>query len=98
MVIEQTISPLLPTGPIELPMDDSDEAALWQSLESVCDPEIPVLSLREIGVLRAVISTTAGWQLWITPTYNGCPALSQMKADLLSAIRLESRSWLLAQI
>ena len=87
MVIEQTISPLLPTGPIELPMDDSDEAALWQSLESVCDPEIPVLSLREIGVLRAVISTTAGWQLWITPTYNGCPALSQMKADLLSAMQ-----------
>jgi len=87
MVTDQTISPPLPTGPIALPTGDSDEAALWQWLESVCDPEIPVLSLRELGVLRAVTSTSTGWQLWITPTYNGCPALSQMKADLLSAMQ-----------
>lgn len=87
MVIDRVTRPVLPSGPIELPKDDSNESAIWQLLESVSDPEIPVLSLREIGVLRAVTSTTAAWQLWITPTYNGCPAMSQMKADLLNAMQ-----------
>jgi ring-1,2-phenylacetyl-CoA epoxidase subunit PaaD len=88
MVIDNLVSDvLLPMGPLELPQLDNDVAGIWRLLESVCDPEIPVLSLREIGVLRAVKAAPAGWQLWITPTYNGCPAMSQMKNDLLSAMQ-----------
>ena len=77
----------LPWGPLALPVGDAEEVAIWTLLESVCDPEIPVLSLREIGVLRAVNATPPVWQLWITPTYNGCPAMSQMKEDLLAAMQ-----------
>jgi ring-1,2-phenylacetyl-CoA epoxidase subunit PaaD len=88
MVIDNWVSAVpLPMGPLELPQLETDEATIWQLLESVCDPEIPVLSLREIGVLRAVKAAPNGWQLWITPTYNGCPAMSQMKADLLTAMQ-----------
>jgi len=88
MVIDNLVSAVsLPMGPLELPLCDTDEAGIWQLLESVCDPEIPVLSLREIGVLRAVKAAAGGWQLWITPTYNGCPAMSQMNTDLLSAMQ-----------
>jgi ring-1,2-phenylacetyl-CoA epoxidase subunit PaaD len=88
MVIDNLVSDVsLPSGPLELPLLDTDEAGIWQLLESVCDPEIPVLSLREIGVLRAVKVASSGWQLYITPTYNGCPAMSQMKNDLLSAMQ-----------
>ena len=77
----------LPWGPLALPVGDAEEVAIWTLLESVCDPEIPVLSLREIGVLRAVNATPPVWQLWITPTYNGYPAMSQMKEDLLAAMQ-----------
>lgn len=72
----------LPDGPLDLPAPDHADFAIWQYLESVCDPEIPVLSLREIGVLRAVRQQPQGWQIVITPTYNGCPALEQMQDDV----------------
>jgi ring-1,2-phenylacetyl-CoA epoxidase subunit PaaD len=82
-----TLAQPLPLGPLALPAGDSEEVAIWTLLESVCDPEIPVLSLREIGVLRAIKAVPPLWQLWITPTYNGCPAMSQMKEDLLAAMQ-----------
>ena len=53
----------LPYGPLELPRHDDPSLAIWQMLESITDPEIPVLSLREIGVLRAIRQTKqASWQ------------------------------------
>ena len=74
MVIDNLVSDMsLPMGPLELPLCETDEAGIWRLLESVCDPEIPVLSLREIGVLRAVKAAPAGWQLWITHTSNAVP-------------------------
>lgn len=72
----------LPDGPVEMPLPTHPHFKVWQSLESVCDPEIPVLSLREIGVLRAVNLQQQGFQIVITPTYNGCPALEQMQDDV----------------
>ena len=72
----------LPDGPLALPAKAHAHHAVWQLLESVTDPEIPVLSLREIGVLRAVRATADGLQVFITPTYNGCPAMAQMQDDV----------------
>jgi ring-1,2-phenylacetyl-CoA epoxidase subunit PaaD len=80
----------LPYGPLELPRHDDPSLAIWQMLESITDPEIPVLSLREIGVLRAIRQTKqASWQVFITPTYIGCPALSQMAKDLQDRLQTE---------
>jgi len=78
---------VLPDGPLELPAADDPGHAIWQLLESVCDPEIPVLSLREIGVLRAVKPEPLGVKIVITPTYSGCPAMSQMQDDIQSSLQ-----------
>jgi len=77
----------LPDGPLALPAKEDAHLAVWQLLESVTDPEIPVLSLREIGVLRAVRSGSEGLQVFITPTYNGCPAMEQMQDDVRQCLQ-----------
>ena len=51
--------------------------------EQVPDPELPMLTLAELGILREVQVTATGHVLVaITPTYSGCPALDEMRADL----------------
>ena len=55
---------------------------------SVVDPELPMLTLADLGVLRSVETTaTGGVIVTITPTYSGCPALDVMRVDLASALR-----------
>jgi ring-1,2-phenylacetyl-CoA epoxidase subunit PaaD len=52
---------------------------------AVLDPELPVLTLADLGVLRAVVPDDDGGVLvTITPTYSGCPAMDTMRADLVS--------------
>ncbi|MBU0788373.1 MAG: phenylacetate-CoA oxygenase subunit PaaJ, partial [Gammaproteobacteria bacterium] len=60
--------------------------AVWALLESVTDPEIPVVSLREMGILRSVREGPEGLEVVITPTYSGCPAMSQMEDDVKAAL------------
>lgn len=55
-------------------------------LESVKDPEVPVLSVVELGVVRRVEVSGAAVTVTITPTYSGCPALHAIEADITSAL------------
>ncbi|MGW1675917.1 1,2-phenylacetyl-CoA epoxidase subunit PaaD [Saccharopolyspora sp. NPDC002376] len=56
--------------------------------ESVTDPELPVLTLADLGVLREVQMTDEGAVIVsITPTYSGCPAMREMRSDLSSRLR-----------
>jgi ring-1,2-phenylacetyl-CoA epoxidase subunit PaaD len=62
-------------------------AHVWQLLESLTDPEIPVVTLRELGILRDVRSAVAQdgteqLEVIITPTYSGCPAMGQIEEDV----------------
>jgi ring-1,2-phenylacetyl-CoA epoxidase subunit PaaD len=66
--------------------DPSEEAQIWRLLEQISDPEIPVLSLIDLGVVRQVRRGDRSWEVVITPTYSGCPALSQMADDIVSAM------------
>jgi ring-1,2-phenylacetyl-CoA epoxidase subunit PaaD len=50
--------------------------------EQVLDPELPVLTLADLGVLRDVQEQGGTVTVTITPTYSGCPALDEMRADL----------------
>jgi ring-1,2-phenylacetyl-CoA epoxidase subunit PaaD len=50
--------------------------------ESVLDPELPVLTLADLGVLRDVEESGDRVVVTITPTYSGCPALEEMRRDL----------------
>ncbi len=51
-------------------------------LERVTDPEIPVISVRELGVLREVRVEGDTVRVTITPTYSGCPAMDVMRQDI----------------
>lgn len=61
-------------------------ADVWALLEQVTDPEIPVVSLRELGILREVMATDAGFDVVITPTYSGCPAMGQIEDDVKAVL------------
>ena len=54
---------------------------------SVTDPELPMLTLAELGILREVREEDDGVVVTITPTYSGCPAMEAIRADLLTALR-----------
>ncbi|MDX3569932.1 1,2-phenylacetyl-CoA epoxidase subunit PaaD [Streptomyces sp. ID05-47C] len=64
------------------------EAELLAVAGSVPDPELPVLTLQELGVLRAVhVSDTDAVEVELTPTYTGCPAVEAMSTDIERALR-----------
>lgn len=58
----------------------------WQLLESLSDPEIPVITLRELGILREVREGSQGLEVVITPTYSGCPAMGQIEDDVQTTL------------
>ena len=60
--------------------------AIWTLLEAVKDPEIPVLSLRDLGVLRDVEIVNDEVIITITPTYSGCPAMDTIRTDINNAL------------
>ena len=54
--------------------------------ETVTDPELPMLTLADLGVLREVAEHDGAVTVSITPTYTGCPALDAMRDDLVHAL------------
>lgn len=61
----------------------AEHAAIWLALDALTDPEIPVLTLREMGILRGVRTGADGaLEVVITPTYSGCPAMGQIEDDV----------------
>ena len=65
----------------------TDMVAVHAALDQLCDPEIPVVSLREMGILRDVHVSDAGVEVVITPTYSGCPAMEQIHDDILQSLQ-----------
>ena len=56
---------------------------IWSVLENVCDPEIPVLSVLDLGIVRDVIVQNDGLiEVVITPTYTGCPAMNVIATNI----------------
>lgn len=55
---------------------------LWNFMEEVVDPEIPVLTLVDLGVVRDIKIVGEKVTVTITPTYSGCPAMSVMEEDI----------------
>lgn len=70
----------------QTPSRPYDEAAIWQVLESVADPEIPVLTVVDLGIVRAVKPTEGGVEVVITPTYSGCPAMTLIAWEIAQAM------------
>ncbi len=56
---------------------------IWHLLESVSDPELPVLSVVDLGIIRSVSATDDDEvEIAITPTYSGCPAITRIEWDI----------------
>lgn len=51
------------------------------------DPELPMLTVADLGILRAVDATPEGVVVTITPTYSGCPAMREISADIRSRLQ-----------
>ncbi|CAG0959435.1 ring-1,2-phenylacetyl-CoA epoxidase subunit PaaD [Burkholderiales bacterium] len=69
----------------------ADLAAVWLALAAIPDPEIPVVSIVDLGIVRAVAREGAGVVVRVTPTYSGCPATELIFGairDSLAAIGL----------
>jgi ring-1,2-phenylacetyl-CoA epoxidase subunit PaaD len=60
---------------------------LYEILESVSDPEIPVLSIMEMGVVRSANIVNGIVEVQITPTYSGCPAMDVIGEDIIKAFK-----------
>ena len=58
----------------------------WAAAASVADPEIPVLSIADLGVLRAINVEDGKVEAVITPTYSGCPAMNMIALDIELAL------------
>ncbi|MBW3631350.1 MAG: DUF59 domain-containing protein, partial [Gemmatimonadetes bacterium] len=60
-------------------------------LAEVTDPEIPVITIEDLGILRDVAVDGEHVTVTITPTYSGCPAMQEITADVRAA--LEKHGW-----
>lgn len=60
---------------------------IWKWLGEVPDPEIPVISIIDLGIVRDVKWTGATLEISVTPTYSGCPATSVIAMDIETALR-----------
>jgi ring-1,2-phenylacetyl-CoA epoxidase subunit PaaD len=63
------------------------ERAVWQTLARVPDPEIPILSVVDLGIVRFVRWAGEVLQVGITPTYSGCPATEAIRDSIRAALQ-----------
>jgi ring-1,2-phenylacetyl-CoA epoxidase subunit PaaD len=70
----------------EAPVSSEAEARVWALLREVMDPEVPVLSLVDLGVVREVQVRETGTELVLTPTYSGCPATEVIADSARAAV------------
>ena len=59
-----------------------DTQAIWRALDEIKDPEIPVVSVVEMGIVREVEPSGEAVTVTMTPTFSGCPALQVMKDEI----------------
>ncbi len=64
----------------------SECSELWSLLDTVFDPEIPVISIWDLGVLQDVVFKDGEVSVAITPTYSGCPAMDAIEEDIKSCL------------
>ena len=60
--------------------------AVWKILKDIQDPEVPVLTIMDLGIVRDVLLHTDGVEVVITPTYSGCPAMDMIAMNIRLAL------------
>jgi ring-1,2-phenylacetyl-CoA epoxidase subunit PaaD len=64
----------------------SSEEKIWHILQTVTDPEVPVLTILDLGIVREVTINGDEIQITITPTYTGCPAMDMITINIRLAL------------
>lgn len=64
-----------------------NESFIWSYLSEVSDPEIPVLSILDLGIVRKVSIEGEHVQVTITPTYSGCPAMKVIEDEIITKLK-----------
>ncbi|MEP7282908.1 MAG: 1,2-phenylacetyl-CoA epoxidase subunit PaaD [Rubrivivax sp.] len=62
------------------------QTAAWRVLDGVLDPEVPALSLTDLGIVRDVRPGDDGIEVVLTPTYSGCPATEVIERSVIDAL------------
>jgi ring-1,2-phenylacetyl-CoA epoxidase subunit PaaD len=65
---------------------DTGKQKILSILQEVCDPEIPVLSILDLGIVRDVKMNDDAIEVIITPTYSGCPAMDMISMNIRMAL------------
>ncbi|MCF6469970.1 phenylacetate-CoA oxygenase subunit PaaJ [Nonomuraea sp. MG754425] len=74
-------------GPVDGRADERVDGRVREAVAAVRDPELRVLTIEELGVLREVLVEDGRVVVTVTPTYLGCPAMEVIKSDIVSAAR-----------
>ena len=61
---------------------------IWNILNGIPDPEIPIISIVELGIVRNIVYTENELNISITPTYSGCPAMYFIKDEIKKKLEL----------
>lgn len=64
-----------------------DAAQIRSFLAEVSDPEIPVLTITDLGVVQQIYYANDSWIVELTPTYSGCPAMQQIEDDIIAKLQ-----------
>jgi ring-1,2-phenylacetyl-CoA epoxidase subunit PaaD len=62
------------------------EKQIWEILHTVCDPEVPVLTITDLGIVREIKTYNNEIEIFITPTYSGCPAMDMIAVNIKMAL------------
>ncbi len=71
---------------MSVPMMKPADEQLWTWVAEVSDPEIPVLSITDLGIVRAIAWHDGKCEVTITPTYSGCPAMQVIEDNIKAAL------------
>jgi ring-1,2-phenylacetyl-CoA epoxidase subunit PaaD len=66
---------------------DAASLSAWNLAATVIDPELPVLTIEDLGVLRSASVSEGQVTVTLTPTYSGCPALDAMRDDVVAVLK-----------
>ena len=66
-----------------------DQSKIIERIKNIQDPEIPVLTISELGILREVVISDNKVEVSITPTYSGCPAMKAIENEIVEVLRNE---------
>jgi ring-1,2-phenylacetyl-CoA epoxidase subunit PaaD len=74
-----------------MPQPQSTESLerVWQLVRAIADPEIPVISICDLGIVRGVRCSGDELTVVITPTYSGCPAMAAIESEIRAALGAE---------